>query len=80
MLIKSIGTRLTIWYAAILSVTLLVLGGTAYGLLAYSLARDVDAALAGVAKVSVEQARAQGNAFFPGTWMSFFATTWASRR
>jgi heavy metal sensor kinase len=65
MLIKSIGTRLTVWYAVILSVTLLVLGSTAYGFLAYSLSHDVDAALEGVAKVSVEQARAQGNAFFP---------------
>ena len=41
------------------------MGGTAYGFLAYSLSHDVDAALEGVAKVSVEQARAQGNAFFP---------------
>ncbi len=65
MRIRSIGTRLTVWYAGILSVTLLVLGGTAYGFLAYSLSHDVDAALEGVAKVSVEQARAQGNAFFP---------------
>jgi two-component system, OmpR family, sensor kinase len=64
MRIRSIGTRLTLWYAGILSVTLLVLGGTAYGFLAYSLSHDVDAALEGVAKVSVEQARAQGNAFF----------------
>jgi heavy metal sensor kinase len=65
MRIRSIGTRLTVWYAGILSVTLLVLGGTAYGFLAYSLSHDVDAALEGVAKVSVEQARAQGSAFFP---------------
>jgi two-component system, OmpR family, sensor kinase len=65
MRIRSIGTRLTVWYAAILSVTLLVLGGTAYGFLAYSLSHDIDVALEGVAKVSVEQARSQGNAFFP---------------
>ncbi len=65
MRIRSIGTRLTVWYASILSVTLLVLGATAYGFLAYSLSHDVDAALEGVAKVSVEQARAQGSAFFP---------------
>jgi heavy metal sensor kinase len=65
MRIRSIGARLTFWYASILSVTLLVLGGTAYGFLAYSLSHDVDAALEGVAKVSAEQARAQGRTFFP---------------
>ena len=65
MRIRSIGTRLTFWYAGILSVTLLVLGGTAYGLLAYSLSHDIDSALEGVAKVSAEQARVQGSAFFP---------------
>jgi heavy metal sensor kinase len=65
MRIRSIGTRLTFWYAGILCVTLLVLGGTAYGFLAYSLSHDVDAALEGVAKVSAEQARAQGSTFFP---------------
>jgi heavy metal sensor kinase len=65
MRIRSIGARLTFWYAGILSVTLLVLGGTAYGLLAYSLSHDIDAALDGVAKVSAEQAQAQGSTFFP---------------
>jgi heavy metal sensor kinase len=65
MRIRSIGARLTFWYAGILSVILLVLGGTAYGFLAYSLSHDIDSALEGVAKVSAEQARAQGSAFFP---------------
>jgi len=65
MLFKSIGVRLTIWYAAILSVTLLFLGGAAYGLLAYSLAHDLDAALEGVAKMSAEQARAEGGPSLP---------------
>ena len=65
MPIRSIGSRLTFWYAGILCVTLLILGGTAYGFLAYSLSHDVDAALEGVAKVSAEQARAQGSTFFP---------------
>jgi heavy metal sensor kinase len=65
MRIRSIGARLTFWYAGILSITLLVLGGTAYGLLAYSLSHDLDAALQGVAKVSAEQARAEGSSFFP---------------
>jgi heavy metal sensor kinase len=65
MRLRSIGARLTFWYAGILSVTLLFLGGTAYGLLAYSLSHDMDAALEGVAKISAEQARAEGSAFFP---------------
>jgi heavy metal sensor kinase len=65
MRIRSIGARLTFWYAGILSVTLLVLGSIAYGLLAYSLSHDIDAALEGVAKVSAEQARAEGRTFFP---------------
>ncbi|MDD2902536.1 MAG: heavy metal sensor histidine kinase [Syntrophales bacterium] len=65
MILKSIGARLTFWYAAILSVTLLVLGGTAYGLLAYSLSHDLDASLQGVAKMSAEQAGAANGAFLP---------------
>ncbi len=65
MRLRSVGARLTFWYAGILCVTLLILGGAAYSLLAYSLSHDVDAALEGVAKVSAAQARAEGPAFFP---------------
>jgi signal transduction histidine kinase len=65
MRIRSIGARLTFWYASILCVTLLFLGSIAYGLLAYSLSHDIDSALEEVAKVSAEQARAQGGTFFP---------------
>jgi heavy metal sensor kinase len=57
MTIRSIGAKLTIWYTSLLTVTFLVLGGIAYGLLAYSLARDMDAALTGVAEVMVQKAR-----------------------
>ncbi|MEW6660485.1 MAG: heavy metal sensor histidine kinase [Thermodesulfobacteriota bacterium] len=63
--IRSIGARLTCWYTGILCVILLVLGGAAYGLLTYSLSHDLDAALEGVAKMSAEQARAEGRAFLP---------------
>jgi len=63
--IRSIGARLTCWYTGILCVTLLVLGGAAYGLLTYSLSHDLDAALEGVAKVSAEQARTEGGPFLP---------------
>ena len=49
MRLRSIRARLTLWYTSLLTVTLLILGGTAYGLLGYSLARDIDRALQGVA-------------------------------
>ena len=49
MHLRSIRARLTLWYTSLLTVTVLILGGTAYGLLGYSLARDMDRALQGVA-------------------------------
>jgi heavy metal sensor kinase len=64
MPIRSIGARLTVWYTSILTVTFLVLGGVAYGLLAYSLSRDIDSALNGVAEVMAERARVEGSPFF----------------
>jgi len=65
MRIRSIGARLTIWYTSLLTFTFLLLGGTAYGLLAYSLSRDMDSALKGVANVLAERARVGDSAFFP---------------
>jgi len=65
MRIRSIGTRLTFWYSSLLTLTFLMLAGAAYGLLAYSLSQDVDAALSGVAKVMAEKARAERATFFP---------------
>lgn len=56
MRLKSIRARLTFWYTSLLTVTLLVLGGSAYGLLTYSLAHEVDAALDGVATTLAERA------------------------
>ena len=41
---RSIRARLTLWYTSLLTVTILLLGGVAYGLLGYSLARDIDSA------------------------------------
>lgn len=55
MRLRSIRARLTLWYTGLLSVTVLLLGGLAYGLLGYSLAHDVDAALQGVAQVLAER-------------------------
>ncbi|MGD9037931.1 MAG: ATP-binding protein [Syntrophobacterales bacterium] len=65
MRIRSIGARLTIWYTSLLTLTFLFLGGTAYGLLAYSLSRDMDTALNGVAEVLVQRARVEGSAVVP---------------
>ena len=65
MHIRSIGSKLTIWYTGILTLTFLLLGGITYGLLAYSLSRDMDYALNGVAEVMTKNARIEGNALFP---------------
>ena len=65
MAIRSIGSRLTLWYTGILTLTFLVLGGIAYGLLAYSLTRDMDYALKGVAEVMAQKARVEGKSFYP---------------
>ena len=61
----SIGVKLTFWYTALLTLTMLFLGAIAYALLSYSLSRDLDSALKGVADVLVERARIEGKAFFP---------------
>lgn len=65
MRIRSIGTKLTIWYTSLLTLTILLLVGVAYGLLAYNLSREVDSALNGVAKVMAQRAQRGGDAFFP---------------
>ena len=55
MHLQSIRARLTFWYTSLLTVTLLVLGSAAYGLLSYSLSHEVDAALNGVATTLAER-------------------------
>jgi two-component system, OmpR family, sensor kinase len=52
---RSIRARLTLWYTGLLTVTILLLGASAYSLLGYSLARDIDKALQGVAVALAEQ-------------------------
>jgi len=52
---RSVRARLTLRYTGLLTLTMLLLGGVAYGLLGYSLARDMDRALQGVAVVLAEQ-------------------------
>ncbi len=65
MPIRSIGTKLTIWYTGLLTITFLLLGIVAYGLLMYSLSRDMDSALKSVGEVMAERARADSTALFP---------------
>jgi heavy metal sensor kinase len=54
---RSLRTRLTLWYTSLLTVTVLVLGGVAYGLLVYSLAHEVDVALRSIAQALADQAQ-----------------------
>jgi heavy metal sensor kinase len=65
MRLRSIGARLTFWYTGILSLTLLLLGTLAYGLLTYSLSSDLDAALKGVAQAIAAQAQKDGRNQLP---------------
>lgn len=54
-----IRARLNFWYTSLLTVTLLLLGGSAYGLLSYSLRHEVDAALNWIARK--EELTCKGN-------------------
>lgn len=65
MRIRSIRARLTLWYMSLLTLTFLILGGAAYGLLSYSLVHEVDNALSGVANVLAQQVRGGANAPMP---------------
>lgn len=65
MRIRSIGARLTIWYTSLLTLTLLLMGGVTYGLLIYSLSRDIDSSLNGVANAMAQRARVEGTSLFP---------------
>jgi len=62
---RSIRTRLTAWYTMLLTVTLLILGGAAYGLLSYSLSNEMDTALNSVATALAERAHGRSVAFPP---------------
>ncbi|MFO7645069.1 MAG: ATP-binding protein [Desulfosarcina sp.] len=65
MHIRSIGVRLTAWYMGLLTLTFLVLGTAAYGLLSYSLSRDMDSSLKGIADVMAQSTRSGGKVFSP---------------
>ena len=51
MRVRSIRLKLTFWYTALFTLTCLLLGGLSYGLLSYSLNRDIDYALQNIADV-----------------------------
>ncbi len=67
MRIRSLRARLTLWYTGLLTVTLLLLGAVAYGLMVNSLARDVDTNLRRIAQVLSVQARREASSLFPAT-------------
>ena len=65
MYIKSIRTRLTIWYTCLLTVTLLIVGGAAFVLLSYSLSHEMDSALDSVARALMERDQSRAATFPP---------------
>ena len=65
MYIRSIRTRLTIWYTCLLTVMLLIVGGAAFELLAYSLTNEMDKALDKVAKVLIQRDQSKSAASVP---------------
>ncbi|MDZ7597604.1 MAG: heavy metal sensor histidine kinase [Desulfobacterales bacterium] len=65
MRFRSIGARLTFWYTSILTLTFILLGSAAYGLLVFSLSNEMDNALNGVAEVMAQRTRGGGAPFFP---------------
>jgi heavy metal sensor kinase len=63
--IRSIRTRLTIWYTCLLTVTLLIVGGAAFALLSYSLSREMDSSLESVARALIERNQSRPATFVP---------------
>jgi len=62
---KSIRSRLTLWYVSLLAITFVFLGGATYALLSYGLYTEVDNALKSVGNVFVERANIEANRLFP---------------
>ncbi len=63
--LRSIRTRLTLWYTGLLTLTLLLLGSVTYGLMVNSLSRDIDTALQNIAQALSQQAQREAPAFYP---------------
>jgi len=70
--IRSVRARLTLWYTCILTVTLLIVGGSAYFLLSYSLSHEMDSALHSVAGAMIEEARGRSRTFPQSQVEEFF--------
>src|SRR4030042_5846193 len=65
MRLRTIRARLTFWYTGLLTLSFLLLGGTGYGLLAYTLSEESDAALRGVAQTLAERVGGGAETFIP---------------
>ncbi|MBT8362832.1 MAG: HAMP domain-containing protein [Desulfobacterales bacterium] len=65
MSIQSIGSKLTFWYTGLLTLTFLLAGSITYGLLVYSLSRDMDYALNSIGSIMADKIRSEGNSFYP---------------
>ena len=65
MFIRSIRTRLTLWFSGLLALTFLILGITAYLLVSYTLHKETDSALRSVAEALAERSVAENRRHFP---------------
>ncbi len=65
MRIRSIRTRLTLWYTSLLAITFVILGVAAYLLVSYTLHKEADSALRSVAVTLAEKNPAAGPQLFP---------------
>ena len=65
MIIRSIRTRLTLWFSGLLALTFLILGVTAYLLVSYTLHKETDSALRSVAEALAREAAWPRTAAFP---------------
>jgi len=66
VIFRTIRARLTLWYTSLLTLSFLALGGTGYGLLSYTLSKESDAALRGVARTLAERDVGGAGTFIPG--------------
>lgn len=65
MRFRSIRLKLTFWYTGLLTLTCLLLGVLTYGLLTYSLNRDIDYALRGIADVLATTVQRRSDSMLP---------------
>ena len=61
MPLRSIRTRLTLWYSGLLALTFVILGVAAYVLVGYTLDKETDSALRGVAETLAEKSLAESH-------------------